>query len=113
MIQKTQQAINLDDKSYWIADSALYTEDNIKLLGTGTKWITHVPATVGEAEKLLNADLDFTPCTDPRYALHVTDLNYGGIPQRTVVVWSEEMKKRMSKPSIRRSKRRLLRPRKT
>lgn len=94
MILKTQQAINLDDKTYWIADSALYTEDNIKLLGTEMRWITHVPATIGEVESLLNADLDFTPGTDPRYSFHVTDLNYGGIPQRAVVVWSEEMKKR-------------------
>ena len=94
MILKTQQAINLDDKSYWIADSALYTEDNIKLLGTEMKWITHVPATIGEVDRLLNADLDFTPGTDPRYAFHVTHLNYGDIPQRAVVVWSEEMKKR-------------------
>lgn len=94
MIKKTQQAINLDDRSYWVADSALYTEDNIKLLGTETIWITHVPATVGEAERLLNADLSFTPGTDPRYAFYVTDLNYGDVPQRAVVVWSEEMRKR-------------------
>jgi transposase len=94
MIQKTQQAINLDDKSYWIADSALYTEDNIKLLGREMRWITHVPATIGEVEKLLNADLDFTPGIDPRYAFYITTLNYGDIPQRAVVVWSEEMKKR-------------------
>jgi transposase len=47
MIQKTQQAIKFDDNCYWIADSALYTEENIRLLGTETKWITHVPATVG------------------------------------------------------------------
>ena len=94
MIRETQQAINLDDKSYWIADSALYTEDNIRLLGTGTKWITHVPATVGDAERLLNADLDFSRGIDSRYAFCITDLNYGGIPQRPVVVWSEEMKKR-------------------
>ena len=69
------------------------TEDNIKLLGTGTKWITHVPATIGEADRLLNADLDFNPGIDPRYAFYVTDLNYGDIPQRAVVVCSEEMKK--------------------
>jgi len=94
MIQKTQQAINLDDESYWVADSALYTEANIKLLGTEMKWITHVPATVGDIERLLNADFDFIPAIDPRYAFHVTDLSYGGIPQRAVVVWSEEMKKR-------------------
>jgi transposase len=55
MIQKTQQAIDFDDESYWIADSALYTEENIKLLVTDTKWITHIPATVSEAQKLLNS----------------------------------------------------------
>jgi len=94
MILKTQQAINLDDKSYWVADSALYTEVNIKLLGTEMKWITHVPATISEVEELLNADLDFIPGTDPRYGFYSTDLNYGGISQRAVVVWSEEMKMR-------------------
>lgn len=97
MIQKTQQAIKFDDDCYWIADSALYTEENIRLLGTDTKWITHVPATVGEAKKLLNADLDMTPGSDPRYSFHVTDFNYAGVPQRVVVVWSEEMKKRNEK----------------
>jgi transposase len=52
---------------------------------------------VGEAERLLNADLAMTPGKDPRYAFHVTELNYGGIPQRAVVIWSEEMKKRNEK----------------
>ena len=70
------------------------TETNVKLLGTEMKWITHVPATVGDIEELLNADLNFTPAADPRYAFYVTDLNYGGIPQRAVVVWSEEMRNR-------------------
>jgi len=50
------------------------------------KWITHVPATVGDIQELLNADLDLIPATDPRYAFYVTELNYGGIPQRAVVV---------------------------
>ena len=94
MIQKTQRSINLDDKGYWIADSALYTEDNIKLLGTEMRWITRAPATLEEIEKLLNAELDFTPGTDPRYAFYVAGLNYGGIPQRAVVVRSDEKQKR-------------------
>ncbi len=97
MIQQTQQAIKLDDESYWIADSALYTEENIKLLGTETIWITHVPATIGEIDRLLNAELDMIRGNDSRYAFYSTDLNYGGIPQRAVVVWSEEMEKRNEK----------------
>lgn len=97
MIQKTQHAIDFDDESYWIADSALYTEENIKLLGTDTKWITHIPATVSEAQKLLNSNLNMIPGSDPRYAFFTTALNYAGVPQRAVVVWSEEMKKRNEK----------------
>jgi transposase len=97
MIQKTQRAIDLDDKSYWIADSALYTEENIRLMGTDTKWITHIPATVAEAKKLLDSDLIMNPCSDPRYAFFTAEINYGGVPQRAIVVWSEEMKKRNEK----------------
>jgi len=94
MIQKTQCALDLDDKSFWIADSALYTEDNIKLLGTEQRWITRAPATLDEIKQLLNAELDFIPGTDSRYAFYAADLNYGGIPQRAVVVRSEEKQKR-------------------
>ncbi len=97
MIQKTQQAIDFDDESYWIADSALYTEENIKFLGTDTKWITHIPATVSEAQKLLNSNLNMIPGSDPRYAFFTTALNYAGIPQRAVVVWSKEMETRNQK----------------
>jgi len=64
MIQKTQCALDLDDKSFWIADSALYTEDNIKLLGTEQRWITRAPATLDEIKQLLNAELDFI-CATP------------------------------------------------
>ena len=56
------------------------------------KWITRAPATIEEVKELLNTDLDFIPGTDPRYAFYAADLNYGGISQRAVVVWSEEMK---------------------
>jgi len=93
-LKKNQHALDFDDNNSWIADSALYTENNIQLLGTEMKWITHVPATVGDIQELLNADLDFIPATDPRYAFYVTELNYGGISQRAVVVWSEEMRNR-------------------
>ena len=97
MIQKTQQAIDLDDDNFWVADSALYTEENIKLMGTETKWITHMPATVAEAQELLNSNLSMIPGSDPRYAFYATDINYGGVPQRAVVVWSKEMNERNEK----------------
>lgn len=102
MIQKTQQAIDLDDDNFWVADSALYTEENIKLMGTETKWITHMPATVAEAQELLNSNLNMIPGSDPRYAFYATEINYGGVPQRAVVVWSKEMNERNEKTFERR-----------
>ena len=40
--------------TYVVADSALYSADNLQTLAeTGTKWITRVPATLTEAQELL------------------------------------------------------------
>ena len=97
MIKKTQKSINLDGQTIWIADSAMYTSENIKELGADTLWITHAPETVNEVKVLLNAEIEMTPSKDPRYAFHTTELTHGGIPQRGVVVWSEEMQKREEK----------------
>lgn len=97
MIKKTQKSINLDGQTIWIADSAMYTAENIQELGTDTLWITHAPETINEIKALLNADIEMTPGKDPRYAFHATELTHGGIPQRGVVVWSEEMQKRQEK----------------
>jgi len=66
-------------------------------MGTETKWITHIPATVAEAKELLNSNLNMIPGSDPRYAFYATDINYGGVPQRAVVVWSKEMNERNEK----------------
>ncbi len=97
MIQKLRKSISVDDTCYWIADSAIYTEENLKLLGNDLLWITHVPATVGVAKALISAELEMTPAKDLRYAFHDTFLDYGGIPQKAVVVWSKEMQARTEK----------------
>ena len=94
MIKKTQNSVNLDGQTIWIADSAMYTAENIQELGKETLWITHAPETINEIKVLQNSDIEMTPGKDPRYAFHVTELRHGGIPQRGVVVWSEEMQKR-------------------
>jgi len=91
MIQKLRKSLSLDDSSYWVADSAIYSEENLKLLGNDLHWLTRVPETVGAAKDLISADLEMIPATDPRYAFHATSLNYGNIAQKAVVFWSQEM----------------------
>jgi transposase len=97
MIKRLRESISLDDSNYWVADSAIYSEENIKQLGEDLHWITRVPETVGAAKTLISAELEMIPATDPRYAFHATSLDYGGIPQKAVVFWSQEMQAQKEK----------------
>ena len=42
-ILKVKQNLSTQDKSYYIADSAFFTERNLQTLGRHTFWISHVP----------------------------------------------------------------------
>lgn len=97
LIQKTKASIRIDPDSIWIADSAMYTEENIRLLGTETLWITRAPANIKEVSDLLIADLNMVPGSDSKYAFHSTEFEYGGIHQQVAVVWSKEKQDREEK----------------
>ncbi len=74
-----------------MADSALYNADNLpKLAETQLKWITRVPATLGEAQAALaQADpLTLAPLTTG-YRYRGLTSTYGGVAQRWVLVYSE------------------------
>ena len=96
-VKKIQKSLKLDDKVYHIADSAIYSDDNITELGEHTLWITRVPATITEVKDLLNADVKLKVCTDIRYSYYETTSSYGGMKQKWVLFESEEMKKRKEK----------------
>jgi transposase len=77
--------------TYVVADSALYSEDNLqKLAATGTKWITRVPATLTEAKEVLGQvnPQAMLPLTED-YRYHVLTSTYGGVEQRWVLIYSE------------------------
>jgi transposase len=93
-IERMRAGICIPD-AYFIADSAIYTGENIRRLSPDTQWITHVPATIGEVNQLLNAEISLEPSSnDPRYSFYETTSHYGGIPQKWVVVHSRDMQKR-------------------
>jgi transposase len=89
-----QESFTFDPDVIFMGDSALYTEKNVQTLGVHTKWISSFPATIKEMTELIRTDLPFTPTSDPRYSCCSVDSNYGGIPQKWVIVASEEMKTR-------------------
>jgi len=77
--------------TYVVADSALYSEDNLqKLDETGTKWMTRVPATLTEAQEVLaQADPETMPVLQEGYRYDVLASRYGGVDQRWLLIYSE------------------------
>lgn len=96
-IKKIQKSLKLDEKVYHIADSAIYSEDNITELGGKTLWITRVPATINEVKDLLDIDVNLKICEDQRYSYYGTTSSYGGMKQKWVLFQSEATKKQMEK----------------
>ncbi len=91
-IQKVKQNLNIQDKAYYVADSAFYTAPNLQTLGQHTFWISHPPATIDEVKSLLNADIPLVPGKESGYSFYECGTEYAGIPQKWILVSSEKGK---------------------
>ena len=78
--------------TYLVADSALYSADNLqKLAETNIKWITRVPATLTEAQEVLaQAHPETMPSLQEGYRARSVRSTYGGVAQRWVLMYSEQ-----------------------
>jgi transposase len=77
--------------TYLVADSALYSEDNLaKLSQTQLKWLTRVPATVSEAQAALEQVNPQTmmPLSEG-YRCQMLHSTYGSVAQRWALIYSE------------------------
>jgi len=97
IIRALVENLKSDEKVYHVADSAFYTEKNLRELGSHTFWISHVPATISRVNDLVNSTLEFTPCSDDRYSYSTHRENYADIDQKWVVFHSALMHKREEK----------------
>lgn len=81
---------------YVVADSALYSADHIgDLEEAGTKFITRVPGTIEEARQAAQeADLKAMKSLADGYRATALHSEYGDVPQRWLLVWSEEAEQR-------------------
>ena len=81
-----------DGTTYLVADSALYSEDNLQRLSeTRLKWITRVPATLREAQAALAQANPQTMAPLPDgYRDRTLTSTYGGVAQRWVLISSEQ-----------------------
>ena len=95
IIQAYISQMQASELPYFIADSALYSEENIKSLSQ-VKWITRVPGTLNEVKDLCKS---ITPeqmheSVLKGYRYLVVENNYGGVQQRWLVVFSKAVHKR-------------------
>lgn len=90
LIQEFKQQWTLDNIEVFVADSALYSADNIKTLGD-IPWISRVPLSIKEAKKLVESlpEEQFIHIELPGYRMAEVASDYGGVKQRWIVVESE------------------------
>ncbi|MBD2012387.1 IS1634 family transposase [Microcoleus sp. FACHB-45] len=84
-----KQQLNLD--SLFVADSALYTAKNLETI-KNLKWLSRVPLGVKQAKNLISqlTEAEFVESKIPGYRWSQQHSDYGGIPQRWLVVESAQ-----------------------
>lgn len=81
----------LQVNSLIVADSALYTESNLKMM-SDLQWLCRVPLSIKAAKSLISTipESEFIDSTIPGYKLVSRTESYAGIEQRWLVVQSQE-----------------------
>jgi transposase len=95
IIQSYISQMQASELPYFIADSALYSEENIKSLSQ-VKWITRIPATLNEVKALYKITIpeDMQESGVKGYRYLEVESNYGDVQQRWLVVFSKAAHKR-------------------
>jgi transposase len=83
----------IDFETMIVGDSALYTENNLKLMNE-IEWLSRVPLSIKEALNLVSklGESDFIPSSLEGYSWYEVSNNYAEIEQRWLIVESEKRK---------------------
>jgi len=97
-VEEFRSQIDVEAKFKWIADSALYTKDRL-LKNNDYTWITRVPETIIEAKRFVEQPNETITWIDRGKGYKTLSYNsmYGGIPQRWLLVFSEQTYQREQK----------------
>ena len=78
-----------EEQPYFVMDSAGFSEENLKDLGE-TRWLTRVPETLSEAKRLVReTEQSSMEALREGYFGKEILVEYGGIQQRWLVIFSE------------------------
>ncbi len=91
------QLCRADLPRYLVADSALYSAENLHKLDQGTlKWITRVPATLKEVQAhLAHPELEAMTSLPEGYRVREVSSRFGGVEQRWFLIYSAARHKRL------------------
>ncbi len=105
ILTEVKKQIKLD--SIMVCDSALYSQQNLKLI-SNLKWITRIPMTLKKAQEVIELDLEVVNIS-PEIDLEIQEITrllqekgykwlkpkvtYAGVNQRWLIVESSERKK--------------------
>ncbi len=81
----------IEVNSLIVADCALYTESNLKLMSE-LRWLCRVPLSIKSAQSLISTlpESEFIDSSLPGYKFATKTVNYAGIEQRWLVVQSQD-----------------------
>jgi transposase len=87
-----------EERTYLVADTALYSAGTLQELGDQVYWVTRVPASIGAVKALYQTVEveDMFPIQDGSYRLLELCTTYGGVRQRWLLVFSEGLYQRES-----------------
>ena len=85
VIQEVREQFDCD--ALYVADAALYTEENIVEMG-GTKWLTRVPLNLKVAQELVESSPAGEESSLTGYKIATVENDYGGVKQRWILVES-------------------------
>lgn len=96
-----------------VIDAAFYSQPNLQQVSK-LRWLSRVPQTLSAAQALVQADtstLSEVPCELPGYRMWEVEQDYGGIPQRWILIESQSRKANTDlwKPELEKLERRLKR----
>lgn len=97
-VRAFQQEMNVEKNFKWVADSALYSKEQL-LKANDYLWLSRVPETIVEARKLLEKDarvIEWVDC-EKGYKTAAYKSHYGEIEQRWLLVYSAQAYQREKK----------------
>lgn len=90
VLSSLKDQIDPNKPSYYICDSALYTQESISKLSDQIMWITRVPESIKSAKQLITlVSVSDMENIDNGYRIYEIGNNYGKVNQRWLLVYSE------------------------